>query len=238
MHVTKEAILKVIRQLLSKKAMEMTHFFFIGYLLTLYLALNWALGRICPAKFSLFRGNTHRAKQILDQLMKLIAHHKQWQIEGGPGKLSIPQYKFYTTILQSILHYSVQFGAPITEHLKNLRKCLIEDWEFEQKLSTHLLSTIGQISSITLVTWCFGFFCQWILQLWPRPQDLWLVGGLQVAGGATFFLLYQKRKIHLFHPYEKCYRTLISAAILQQLGISLHQVIAQCGLNDLPKGGD
>lgn len=217
--------------------MEITWIRPIFYLMFLYLALNWGMGARFSFKFPLLRKNTDCAKQILDQLMTLITYHKQFQIAGRSEELVIPQYKFYTAILQAILHYSMQLGAPITDHLKSLRRCLARDWEFEQKLVGHLLSTLGQVISITLATWGFGFFCQWILQLWPPFADLLVVGGLQISGGLVFFLLYQKRKTHLFRPYEHCYHAIITAAILQQLGMSLHTVIAQCSLENLPRQG-
>ena len=217
--------------------METTWVKWALYLITLYMTLNWAIRSNTSFKFFQLQRNTDRAKKILGQLITLIARHRQHQITGGPGNIVIPQYKFYTTILQVILRYSMQMGAPITDHLKSLRQCLIQDWEFEEKLAGHLFATIGQIISLTLVTWGFGFFCQWILQLWPRHEDLWVVGGLQISGILIFFLLYQKRKAHLFLPYENCYHTIITATILSPLGISLHTVIAQCSLEKLPKQG-
>ena len=217
--------------------METTWAKWLFYLITLYVALSWAIRTKNSFKFFQLQGNTDRAKKILGQLITLIAHHRQHQITGGPRDIVIPQYKFYTTILQVILRYSMQLGAPITDHLKSLRQCLIQDWKFEEKLAGHLFTTIGQMISLTLVTWGFGFFCQWILQLWPRPEDLWVVGGLQVSGILIFFFLYQKRKAHLFLPYQNSYHAIITATILMPLGISLHTVIAQCSLEKLPKQG-
>ena len=211
----------------------------IGYFILLYLALNWATSStpFPLKKFSLFRGNSRRAKELLHQLMELISRHKQLQIESSGEGVSIPQYKFYTTILEALLHYSTQFGAPISEHLKSLRKCLIADWEFEQKLFSHLISVAVQMIALSAMTWFFGLFCQWMLELWPAVSDVLTIGGLQVAGGLSFGLLYRKRKMSLFRPYESCYRTLISVAILQQLELPLHEVISRCRLEDLPKEG-
>ena len=202
----------------------------------MYWALRWVLSTKKSFKFAQLQGNAQCARKILDQLTKLIAHHKQLQVVSRQWP-TLPPYKFYTPILETILQYSTQYGVPITQHLKALRKCLIQDWEFEQKLTGHLFATGGQIVTITSLTWGFGGFCQWMLQLWPEPSKLLLVGALQALGGVVFFILYQKRKIHLFRPYERCYQAVIAANILQHLGISLHSAKVQCSLDGLPKSG-
>ncbi|MCY4643873.1 MAG: hypothetical protein OXB88_04590 [Bacteriovoracales bacterium] len=210
---------------------------FIFYLTALYMVLNWALTSPSPFRFSFSEGRSGRAKHLLDQLVDLIARHAQWQIRVSSEELAFPRYKFYTALLQTILQYSMQWGAPISGHLKNMRKCLIKDWEFEQKLSTHLISTLGQIVTFVAVTWGFGLFCRWVLKLWPERGDVFLVAGLQGAGALSFYLFYQKRKIALFRPYESCYHTLISAAILGQLGMPLGEVIERCAPERLPRKG-
>ena len=217
--------------------MDKIYLSFICYLCFLYLGLSWAVGVISTPKFAPFKGNTQQAKQILEQLTELIIRHKQLHIESGSGALSIISYKFYGAILQAILQYSTQFGAPVAEHLKNLRKCLIKDWEFEHKLAGDLLSTLGQMLAMSLLTWSLALFCGWLLGFWPNLPELLFAAVLQGVGGVVFWVLYQKRKIRLFGRYESCYHALISASILQQLGLPLRQVIQRCHLERLPCRG-
>ena len=212
----------------------------IAYLFFLYLGLSWAMGNLPPASMASLkavRGNTVRAKEVLQHLKELISRHKQFKIENSRAELDIPHYKFYTGMIQLALRYSVQFGAPIGEHLKSLRKSLIQDWEFERKLSGHLFSTLGQVLTLSLITWGFGLFCRGILGLWPPWTDMLVVGMLQFFGAGIFLFIYRRKKTSLFFPYEKCYYSLVSAAILQQLGLSLQQVVARCGIEELPEKG-
>ena len=211
------------------------------YVTLLFLGINWAVGIISLPEnsiiSSIFGKNTKTAKKILEQLKQLIILYKQLQIQIISKEFIIVEYKFYTTVIQDVLKYSTEFGAPITSQLKSLRTRLIADWEFENKLSQHLLSTLAQMLAFSAITWGFGLFCQYLLGIWPQAHQLIVVGSLQMVGGLIFLGMYHKKKTKTFLPYEACYRSVTCALTLQQLGLPLHYIVEKCELASLPTTG-
>lgn len=141
--------------------------------------------------------------------------------------ISIPRYKFYTSLLFDLLEVHQKRGISLKAILPELRLNLTKDLHFESKLQSHLLGGNLQFFVITMTTWCFIFFSSAMADLPLKISDLMIILVVQIFGILIFNLALKKLKIHTFHKFSKAIERLYLFVSLVEIGIPVSQTLAE-----------
>lgn len=138
---------------------------------------------------------------------------------------SIPQYKFYTTLLFDLLEVHQKRGISLKYILPELRLNLIKDLQFESKLKSNLIGGNLQFFVITLTTWGFIFFSSSMADLPLIFSDLMIILIVQILGILVFNLALKKFKIHVFNKFSEAIERLYLFVSLVEIGMPVTQTL-------------
>ncbi|MBC7537278.1 MAG: hypothetical protein H7281_00535 [Bacteriovorax sp.] len=143
---------------------------------------------------------------------------------------SIPQYKFYTNLLEQLFETHRRLGIGIKKFIPEIRSALIQDIQFEKKVIDELFSGILQFLVIAATTWSFVFLSSSIVQI-PLPRfTLFVMIGLQLSGIAVFFQLVKKVKSRTFTKFSKAIEELYLFTSLLEIGLPLNEILQRSGI--------
>jgi len=150
----------------------------------------------------------------------LNAPHK---LVGKGGEISLPQYKFYTDIVNELILTARKFGTPISKSITEIKKALTQDMNFEKKIRSMLLGGIYQMLLISGFAWIFYFFARVEVGINISTWDLSIVILIQVLGLLVFIVLFVLLKTKSFGPWQQYLMSLykLRAMINAQMPISL-----------------
>lgn len=119
------------------------------YSLTLFLFLSFFVERKIPR----YINGLKQGEALLAQI-QLLRYHQGGQI----GKLhqELAQYKFYTSVLKSILEYSRNFGTSIVGPLQTIHQGVRKELRIDKQLRAIYAAGMLQFSLMTAVTWIFA----------------------------------------------------------------------------------
>ncbi|MBL6991900.1 MAG: hypothetical protein ISR65_19110 [Bacteriovoracaceae bacterium] len=139
----------------------------------------------------------------------------------------LPKYKFYTSLILSILHYTRRFGSPARSIFNELRYALIKDDQFEKKLGSELLGGVMQFFMTSLITWGFCLMASSLVLVSIDQRVYIVVFLLQLIGAATFILIYWWSKKKYFANFENYFHSLYILKALSQVGVSIQEAIKE-----------
>ena len=169
--------------------------------------------------------NINKAKNA-EILIERIGRPGEWAV-----KKTLPPYKFYTCLIENVLEYGRNYGAPVKNILKDLREGLIKDRQFEIKLFDQKRGAMAQFALVSIITWMFLFICQKTIEVdipifYKKMMILLQFSGVIIYFAGDHFL--KKRLFCLWPPY---FFTLSTLKVLAQAGMPL-QTILQKGRPD------
>lgn len=207
------------------------YLFFVCLLLAIPLSF-WERGENLwgklRAKFR-YRGSQARGHQLVEALGLFDAQRAIGKKDHPP----LPQYKFYTKLVEAVLEYGRNFGAPIAPLLLDLRRGVIKDRQFEGRLAGELRGTLAQFVLVTAITWMFIILCQHMAQVHASVSAKGGVAALQLSGGIVYGLSYYSLRKKLFLHYPRYLSTLMTLQALSQVGVPLGMVLKRARPGEL-----
>lgn len=162
------------------------------------------------------------AQQIINQLSNF---ENELQFSDKRGGKEIPQYKFYTLLIEKILLYNRKYGAPMRKIIVDIRGGLIRDDQFERKLRKEFCGGIGQFLFISIITWFFVFMSQLITEVSITFDVFVIIGLMQITGIGLFYFFYSKWKKYTFLNFADYFYSLYAMRSLSEIGLSVRQVL-------------
>ncbi len=141
------------------------------------------------------------------------------------GQVSLPQYKYYTDLVVTILNHARQFGIPVQDIFKNVRLLMIKDYQFERKLNRELLGAIIQFVMTALITWFFILSTVIIVNIKLTSFVLIVIVVLQIGGGTLFVFNHGISKKRSFRWYDKYFQAIICLKALSHIGLATQKCI-------------
>ncbi len=138
----------------------------------------------------------------------------------------LPEYKFYTTLVGTILSYSRNYGVPIRLILISIKKGLLKDIQFGKKISAELFSGVFQFIVVILVTWGFIFIsCKLVPEISPDLLIINLIVFLQIVGLISYVCVYLYLKRREFNLFDSYFFELYALYSLSLVGISVTETL-------------
>ena len=142
----------------------------------------------------------------------------------------LPQYKFYTNLLELLFENYRRLGIGIKKILPEIRSGMVKDLQFEKKIFDEIVSGLWQFMIIAVTTWSFVFLSSTLADI-PRSwgTTLWM-GVLQISGVIAFFYLVSIFKSKIFYKFSKSIEELYLFTSLLDVGLPLNEILSRSGI--------
>ena len=150
-----------------------------------------------------------------------------------PSQITLPDYKWFSKIVEVLLILQKNFGMPIQFCLKHIRSILVEDVKLERKRFGEIFSSLCQFLIISLMTIIF-YFTFVILIAKVSLGILLQVLCIQLIGGGLFFLVENKFHKKYFDTIDKILCSMMKLSVLSNANLP-NQKILSLSLNEFPK---
>jgi len=148
-----------------------------------------------------------------------------------PGKL--PNYKFYTGVVEVLLSLARKMGGNYQDSLLFLREGLQTDRQFEKKIKEAVLGMWLQMGLMMLLTWIFIFAALSLVDVKVSTLHLVIIFLWQAVGLSVLpFLLSHFRKKY-FGDIGKIWKMLFILKSLAKVPVSRTEVLAFAGVQEL-----
>ncbi len=158
----------------------------------------------------------------------------QWQkgaIQSNKGDL--PQYKFYTEVVEILLGLARHYGGQYQDALMYLREGLQADRQFEKKLHEMNLGTWMQMGLMVLLTWGFIASAVFVVEISVPWWKFLLIGFWQALGLSLLPLLLRYYREQFFGGIGKLWKILYILRSLQQAPLPRSEIFMKAGVKDL-----
>jgi hypothetical protein len=142
----------------------------------------------------------------------------------------IPQYKFYTSLLEQLFEINRRLGIGIKKFIPEIRAGLIRDLQFEKKVIDEIISGILQFLVIGMTTWSFVFLSSSLVQIPLSRNILSIMLIIQLSGMVLFFFLVKKVKTKTFSKFSKAIEELYLFSGLLEIGLPLNEILVRSGI--------
>jgi hypothetical protein len=125
-----------------------------------------------------------RAQDLAQRCLELMSGEHQ-----SGSKLNLPQYRFYTELMEQLMMNHLKHGAPIKKYLGKLRASLLRSALFDKELLGTIWSSFMQMGFSAAMVWGFYLLAQDWFQL---SIELSMIVGLalfQIVGVSVFVYL-------------------------------------------------
>lgn len=201
---------------------------FILFLLILLPNRLWAhflqKGRVSFSQSPLYP-LSWRFYDFMDQLDQL-----EMSMESGLT-LEVPtrQYRFYTTIVQQLVRFHLEFGAHAHRSLNKLKSMAYKNYHYDLQFNEIILSTNVQMFLMFLMIWGMIFFSESIVSGFaPRPHFDAVKGmilGIHLVGVICFQFGKKKLLKRYFGTYDMLFKMVIEFQSLFMVGVSNNELI-------------
>ncbi len=140
---------------------------------------------------------------------------------------SIPQYKFYTSLLSDLIGFHQKRGISLRAIIPELRMNLTKDLQFESKLQSNILGGNLQFLVITMTTWIFIFFSSQMADIPLSFNQLIIIFLIQILGVTIFNMSLKKLKVYTFNKFSKAIERLYLFVSLVEVGMPVSQTLSE-----------
>lgn len=173
---------------------------------------------------------------------KLLDEFSHWEMELSKGKIpvkesSLPKYKFFSSLVTSLLFHCVKLGTPLRKPLRNIRGALSKDLEYEKVIQEFFWGGIVQFVATGVMTWGFIHFSLQVLKLnFPKWCYL-LIGALQIIGMLFYIVGFFRLRRKALLSLEQLLGVLYSLESLSNAGLCVQKVVETSGILTLQEVG-
>jgi hypothetical protein len=148
-----------------------------------------------------------------------------------PGMM--PQYKFYTEVVEHLLNLARRMGGNYQEGLLYLREGLQADRQFEKKIKEIVLGCWFQLGMMMLLTWSFITGALTMVEIKISP---WYLGGIffwQSLGLISLPLLLCYYRNKFFGEIGKLWKMLYVLSALNRVPLARSEIFSLAGIQEL-----
>lgn len=149
------------------------------------------------------------------------------------GELRLPQYKFYSEVIETLLRLARRLGGNYQEALMFLREGLQGDRQFEKKLKDLTLGCWLQMGLMMLLTWLFILGALSMVEVRVAPVKLTLIFLWQLTGLALLPVLMRHLRRKLFSDIGELWRMLYVLSSLSTIPLSRTEILTLAGVQKL-----
>ena len=195
--------------------MKVIFLIYTFFLYTFFLVLFWK------------RKNTEGTKEG----EKLLHWITCWPLQSEFKR----QYKFYTDLVEKILHYSREYGGHPKKNLLTVKQALLGDLRFEKKIKKELKGSYFQYILLGLITWLFIFGSQHILhsKFVIEKNSLLVILGAQFLGVFLFEVVCKRIIRRDFFFFDQFYGVLFSFLSLIKVELPIGTILEQSSLEKI-----
>jgi transposase len=152
---------------------------------------------------------------------------------GPSASIMLPEYKFYSGVINILLELSRKMGGTYQESLIFLRESLQGDMQFEKKMVETLRGVYLQMGMMMILTWSFIFAALKLVDLEIELKKLLMIFLWQISGvGILPFLLKFFRKKY-FSDIGQLWKILLILKSLSKVPLSRTEVLTYAGVQEL-----
>lgn len=145
----------------------------------------------------------------------------------------LPSYKFYTEVVEVLLHLARKMGGNYQESILFLREGLQSDRQFEKKIKEATLGMYLQMAFIMLLTWAFIIGALSLVDVQVKTFHLVMIFLWQMIGlGMLPFTLSQLRTKY-FGDIGKLWKMFYILKALMKVPLSRTEVLTFAGVQEL-----
>jgi hypothetical protein len=198
------------------------------YLAFLMVMLYW-LGGESKYEFNLLKFRDHSGPHLEDWLKRF--NWERSTLSQNCGEL--PQYKFYTGIVDILLTLARKMGGKYQEPLLFLRQGLQADLQAEKKIKELYLGTSFQISLMVIITWGFIVGASFLVEI--KMKGVLLVGIMiwQLIGVTSLPWIIRYFRKNLFQDIGKLWKVLFVLKSLTKVPLSRTEILKISGAAEL-----
>lgn len=148
-------------------------------------------------------------------------------------KAELPQYKFYSEVVEVLLSLARKMGGNYQEALLYLREGLQSDRRFEKKLKELTLGTWMQMGMVLFLTWAFIIGAMTLVDVNIPFSRLVLIGIWQALGFSSLPLLMKYFRQRLFGDIGKLWKMLYVLSSLSRVPLSRSEVFNLAQVQEL-----
>ncbi len=150
-----------------------------------------------------------------------------------PSQITLPEYKWFSKIVEVLLTLQKNFGMPIQSCLKHIRSTLVEDVKLERKRFGEVLSSSCQFLIISIMT--IVFYSTFVVLIAKVSLGVLLqILCVQLIGGSLFFLVENKVHKKYFYTIDRVLCSMMKLSVLSNANLPNQKILA-LSLDELPK---
>lgn len=176
---------------------------------------------------SLWGDSTTKGGDLYRQVMSM----NRLELSKGMN-IELVQYKFFTGLVEELLVEFKRAGANIFDHLKDVRRGLMNDLAQEKKLHAELQGALIEMAMIGAISAAFGasirFFAQVELSWWIYAG----VWGWQALGVVVFVICQRRLKSKIFGPFDAYFRALAKLDLYVRINRPINFITQRIGIEN------
>lgn len=145
----------------------------------------------------------------------------------------IPEYKFFTDLINLLLEMSRRYGGQYKEALISVRESLGADIQFEKKLKEFIWGSYFQKSCILILSWGFILLATSMTNIQLDFSVYMGIFSWQVIGLILFPLICRKLKNYYFDGIGKVWLSLYVLRSLSSAGLARSEIFKLAKINEL-----
>lgn len=165
-----------------------------------------------------------KQKSAQDLLMQLPSIDASLMLKGGHNK-EISEYKFFSEIILTLLETNRLYGTSVREHIKEVKKNLMKDMKFEEKLSTIIKGAYFQILAIAITTWIFINIASAIIDVPMKITDICIILSMQILSFICLKFVVKKLEFISFNKFNNVFNSLYKFKLFAEIGMSISQAL-------------
>lgn len=150
---------------------------------------------------------------------------------ADPGKL--PQYKFYSEIIEVLLQVARRMGGSYQDAMLFLREGLQTDRQFEKKIRDSVVGIWLQMGLMMLLTWGFIFSALHLVEVQLKSIHLLMIFGWQCAGMGLLPLLLRYFRQKYFGSIGKIWKMLFVLKSLLKVPMPRSEIMKLASVQEL-----
>lgn len=139
-------------------------------------------------------------------------------------RTNLPQYTFYTSLVEQILHNAKKYGAPYKKVLKTLRIQLEHEIDFASKVRSINIQGYFQCALFSLVVFSFFYFAKKTMNHSFLKHEFLIILMLQSLGVLCFYFLGKFFYRTQFFFYPRFYLLFFHYSSLLPIGVPLNYI--------------
>lgn len=201
--------------------------FILIYIASVFILVYWVENDMRLSS-KLLNFNKSDAYQLEDWLKKF-----NWNKQELSISFKLPQYKFYSSVIEILLELARKKGGKFNEGLLFLRTGLQNDIQFEKRVKEILKGVWLQMSLMFVMTWIFILSCIEMTKIDFSTSSLIGILMWQMLALMVLFLVLKWLRRYYFHDIGKMWKIMHILKSLGHAPLARSEIYQLAGLSDL-----